>query len=96
MAVKCVGFTDVDACDCTRGLHEDRKSLHRKLTLGKKIPGRTGDSNPRQYGALAFQSDARPTELPPPHLLINRFQSEVQILTWNPRSTQVMEVMAYV
>ena len=67
-----------------------------KVDSGRKIPDLTGDSNLRQYGALAFYLDARPTELPPPHLLISRLQWEVQILTWNPRSTQVMEVMAYV
>ena len=40
---------------------------------GRKIPYRTGDSNPRQYCAwrfLAFQSDALPTDLYPPLVLV--------------------------
>ena len=28
--------TDVNACDCTRGMYGHRKSLHWKLTLGEK------------------------------------------------------------
>ena len=36
-----------------------------KADPGRKISYRTGDSNLRQYSALAFQSDALPTELFP-------------------------------
>ena len=38
--------TDVDACECTRELYR-----HLKTDSGRKIPCRTGDSNPRQYCA---------------------------------------------
>ena len=34
-----------------------------KVDSGRKILCRTGDSNPRQYCAWIFQSDALPTEL---------------------------------
>ena len=53
--------TDVNAYDCTKGLYEYRK---RVIDDWKKIvPSRTGDSNPRQYCALAFRWHAVPTEL---------------------------------
>ena len=46
--------TDVEACDCTRGLYGHREeSLHWKVT-GRKIPCRIGDWNQRQYCAWLF------------------------------------------
>ena len=36
-----------------------------EVDSGRKIPCCTGDSNPREYCARAFQSDALPTELLP-------------------------------
>ena len=36
-----------------------------EVDSGRKIPCCTGDSNPREYCARAFQSDALPTELFP-------------------------------
>ena len=64
---------DVDACDCSweevgggGGDSTDTvKESALKVDTRRKIPCRTGDSNPRQYCALAFQSDALPTELFP-------------------------------
>ena len=58
--------TDVDACDFTRGLYGHRKRESAlEVDSGRNIPCRTGDSNPRQYCALALHSDALPTELFP-------------------------------
>ena len=65
MAVIGIFNTDVDAYDGTRRLygHHGLRESALKLTLGfkKKIPCRSGDSNPIQY--CAFQSDALLTEL---------------------------------
>ena len=36
-------YTDVNACDCTRGLYGHRKSLHWKLTLGEKSLAPSGN-----------------------------------------------------
>ena len=46
-------LTDVDACDCTRGLYEHRKRVCTESRLWEKLknPCRSGESNPRQYCA---------------------------------------------
>ena len=47
--------TDVDACDCTRGLYGHRTRVSAGSWLWeRKIPCRTGDSNPRLYCARLF------------------------------------------
>ena len=43
--------TDVDACDCTRGLYGHRKKVCTGSWPWEKKPCRYGDSNPRQYCA---------------------------------------------
>ena len=45
--------TDVDACSFTQRLYKHGKRVHWKLT-GRKIPCRSGDSNPCQYCASLF------------------------------------------
>ena len=45
-----------------------------KVDSGRQIPCRIGDSNPRQYCNLAFQSDAPPTEIYPSTELNHDFQ----------------------
>ena len=50
--------TDVDACDCTRGLNGHRKRVSLKVDSGRKIPCRTGVIEPASVLHLAFQSDA--------------------------------------
>ena len=56
-----------DACDTAHG---DCMDIVRESALevdcGRKIPCRTGDSNPRQYCTLAFQSDSLPSDVFPP------------------------------
>ena len=47
------------------GIVQTPRSVRTKADSRRKIPCRTGDSNPRQYCGLAFQSDALPTELYP-------------------------------
>ena len=46
-------LTDVDACDCIRGLYEHRKRVCTETRLWEKLknPCRSGESNPRQYYA---------------------------------------------
>ena len=52
--------TDVNACDCTRGLYGHRKSLHWKLTLGEKNPLPHRRIEP---ASVKYRSDALPTGL---------------------------------
>ena len=63
-------LTDVDACDCTRGLYRHCKSLHWKLALGEKNPLPHQGLEAASVLCLAFQSDALPTELSPPHCIV--------------------------
>ena len=55
-----------DACDIAHG---DCMDIVRESALEvdswRKIPCRNGDSNPRQYCTLAFQSDVLPSEVFP-------------------------------
>ena len=59
-----------------------------KADSGRKISYGTGDSNLRQYSALAFQSDALPTELFPPVSL--EYVSLQTFRTYNEQQTAFM------
>ena len=55
--------TDVDACDCTRGLYEHRKRVCLQSGFGRKNPLLQRGFEPESVLLQAFQSDAVPTEL---------------------------------
>ena len=58
--------TDVDAWNCTRGLHGHRKRVCTGSRLWEKNPLWYRGFEPASVLRLAFQSDALPTELSPP------------------------------
>ena len=67
--------TDVDACDCTRGLYGHRTKVCTKVDSGRNISS-TGDSNPRQYCTLLFRRTFCPAELfpfPPRSVYIKKY-----------------------
>ena len=55
--------TDVNACDCTWGCMDTCKSLHRKLTPGRKLSGHIRESNLHQQCAnpMLYQPSYIPT-----------------------------------
>ena len=67
--------TDVDVCDCTRGLYGHRKSLQWKLTPGENPSSHRGHE-PASVLRLVFQSDAVSTELSPFNQVLRGCSSE--------------------
>ena len=65
--------TDVDACDCTRGLHEHSKRVFTGSWLWGKNPLLHRGLEPVSALRLAFQSGTLPTELFPLFLLVFLF-----------------------
>ena len=61
--------TDVDACDCTRGLHWHRKRVCTESWLWEKNPLPQRGLEPASVLCLVFQADALPTALSPPQLM---------------------------
>ena len=59
--------TDLNACDCTRGLYGHLKRVCTESWFWKKIPCRTGDSNPRQYYTWLFSRTLYPVRYSRPN-----------------------------